>query len=430
MELRDPRASDAVEEARPLAERARDVLTGGESVPAAVAPPAGHPRFPHVDGIRAIAAVAVLTTHAAFSSRAVSSRWYEFLVRLDAGVAIFFVLAGFLLFRPYFAEYVDGVRAPSFGRYLFRRVLRVLPAYWFALTALWVIGLVTLDSHWWEQYALVQLYDGPEVLSGIHAAWSLATEVSFYAVLPLLVMVVRGERIPTRAARVETGVWLVGALWIGGIGFRVGLRLLHGHGASIWFNALPGTLDWFAIGMGLAVLSVALAGSAKRPRLVTLLEQEPGIAWFAALALFVFVSVGLGASGKWGLTHSTGSWLLMHVLYGAIAVLIVAPAVFPGEGKGVVHRILVHPLVSGLGLISYGVFLYNGPFVGWVSKWQLLAGKPFFGVLMCTAAVTIAAAALSYRFLERPLLRLKDWRLLPGLARVRTPRREVERPAA
>jgi peptidoglycan/LPS O-acetylase OafA/YrhL len=429
VELRDPRTpavSDAGE--RPFAERAREVLTGGDRVPAAVAPPAGHPRFPLIDGVRAIAALAIVATHSAFSSDAVNGGFYPFLVRLDAGVPIFFVVAGFLLFRPYFAEHVDGVRAPRFERYLFRRGLRVLPAYWLALTVLVVTGLITLDSRWWEHYGLVQIYDAPEVLSGIHPAWSLATEVSFYALLPVLVMLMRSERADTRAGRLQAGAWMAVALWVGTTAFRLSFRGLNHGASSVWFNALPGTLDWFALGIGLAVLSVWLAGSARRPKIVVLLEEEPGMSWLGALALFVFVSVGLGASGRWGLTHTTLEWFLMHLLYGAIAVLVVAPAVFPGEGKGVVHRVLGHPIMAGLGLISYGIFLYNGPFVGWVSRWSLLSGRPFVAVLVVTLAITIPAAALSYRFLERPLLRLKDWRSFPRPARVRGTRGEAERP--
>jgi peptidoglycan/LPS O-acetylase OafA/YrhL len=415
---------------RPLSARAFRVLTGGDHVPAAVAPPAGHPRFPLLDGVRAMAALAVVGTHAAFSSSAVNSGAYEFLVRLDVGVPVFFVLAGFLLFRPYFAEHVDGVRAPGFERYLFRRALRVLPAYWLALTVLLLVGLVTLDSRWWEHYGLVQIYDARELLSGIHPAWSLATEVSFYALLPVLVMLVRSERADTRAGRVQAGAWLALALWLGATAFRLSLRELSTGVSSVWFNALPGTLDWFAIGIGLAVLSVWVAGAARRPRALVVLEEEPGMCWLAALMLFVFVSIALGASGHWGLTHTTFAWFVMHLLYGVIALLIVAPAVFPGEGRGLVHRFLAHPIMAGLGLISYGIFLYNGPFVGWVSRWSWLGGRPFLGVLIGTLAVTIAAAALSYRFLERPLLQLKDWRSVPRSARVRGRSGEAERPAA
>jgi peptidoglycan/LPS O-acetylase OafA/YrhL len=414
VELRDSRPAHLSEPERPFPERVRDVLTGGDKTPPVVTPPAGNPRYPLMDGIRAIAAIAVLTTHAAFASNPNPTNWYGHLTaRLDVGVAIFFAIAGFLLFRPYVSDHVDGVRAPGFRRYLFRRGLRVLPAYWVALLVFVMLGLITLDSRWWEHAGLVQVYDSQEVFGGIVPAWSLATEVAFYLALPLFVLVMRGERAGTRIGRLRTAAWIAGALWLGSLAFRLILRgLNHGH-PSVWFNALPGTLDWFAIGMGLAVLSVWLARSNRRPRLLVMLEQRPGLSWLAALALFAFVSYGLGATGTWGEARTTAGWLVMHALYGLIALLVLAPAVFPGEGKGLVHQALANPIVAGLGVVSYGLFLYNGPIAVWLAGSGLAgmwAGKPFLGILLVTLVLTIVAAALSYRLVERPLLALKNWR--------------------
>ncbi len=427
MELRDPRPADlSGEQERPFTERVRDALTGGDKTPPVVTPPAGNPRYPLMDGIRAIAAIAVLTTHAAFASDPSASTWYGHMTaRLDVGVAIFFAIAGFLLFRPYVSDHVDGVRAPTFARYIFRRGLRVVPAYWVAIIVFVILGLVTLDSRWWEQFGLVQVYDPQEVFGGIVPAWSLATEVAFYLALPLFVLLMRGERAESRIGRLRTGAWIAGALWLGSLAFRLVLRALnHGH-PSIWFNALPGSLDWFAIGMGLAVLSVALARSERRPRLLVMLEERPGLSWLAALALFVFVSYGLGATGTWGEARTTAGWLTMHALYGVIALFVIAPAVFPGRANGLVHQALANPIIAGLGVVSYGIFLYNGPISVWLASSGLAgmwAGKPFLGILLATLALTIVAAALSYRLVERPLLALKNWR--PGLPDAPVPPRQ------
>ena len=59
------------------------------------------------------------------------------------------------------------------------------------------------------------------------------------------------------------------------------------------------------------------------------------------------------------------------------------------------------------------MFLYNGPIAVWLASSGLAgmwAGKPFLGILLATLALTIVAAALSYRLVERPLLALKNWR--------------------
>ena len=386
-------------------------------MPPAVTPPAGHPRFPLVDGVRALAALAIVVTHASFLSNGFSTAWYRPLVlRLDVGVSIFFVIAGFLLFRPYVAAHVDGIRRPGYGRYLFRRALRILPGYWVALSVLALAGLVSLDSRFWEQYGLVQVYDRIEVFNGIVAAWSLATEAAFYLLLPVLVSILMLDRAATRRARVRTAALMTVVLWAWSASFTLWLRAGQGSRPSIWFNALPGTLDWFALGMGLAVLSVAVTGAERPPQIVALLERRPGVSWLAAAGVFLYVSLAIGASGPFGLAPSTGGYVLRHLLYGAIAVLVVAPAVFSRRAGTVVQRVLGHPIVSGLGVISYGIFLYNGPFVVWIGNHHALglgAGRPFLGDLLVTLALTIPAAALSYRLIERPLLRLKDLRMAP-----------------
>ncbi len=71
------------------------------------------PRFPHVDSLRAIAAIAVLGTHAAIFAGAdyPGSTVGHYAQRLEVGVAIFFVISGFLLYRPFVAARAAGRRA-------------------------------------------------------------------------------------------------------------------------------------------------------------------------------------------------------------------------------------------------------------------------------------------------------------------------------
>ena len=87
-------------------------------------------RLPALDALRAVGAAAVIGTHVGFSTGAISRfEWGGLLARLDVGVAIFFVLSGFLLFRPFAAAVATGADRPSVRRYLWRRALRILPAY-------------------------------------------------------------------------------------------------------------------------------------------------------------------------------------------------------------------------------------------------------------------------------------------------------------
>ena len=87
--------------------------------------------FPALDVLRLVGAVAVLTTHVAFQTGEYFRNGVvgTLLARMDIGVAIFFVLSGFLLSRPWWASAAAGAPAPRVGRYALKRLLRIWPVY-------------------------------------------------------------------------------------------------------------------------------------------------------------------------------------------------------------------------------------------------------------------------------------------------------------
>src|SRR5689334_6379871 len=97
--------------------------------------------FPAFDGLRAIAALAVAMTHAAFASgfNIRNNGLGPFLARLDIGVAIFFVISGFLLYRPFVLARLRTVPSPEPVAYFQRRFLRIFPGFWFVLTVVLLV---------------------------------------------------------------------------------------------------------------------------------------------------------------------------------------------------------------------------------------------------------------------------------------------------
>lgn len=92
-------------------------------------------RFPCFDGLRALAALSIVVVHvSAYSGADGLSGFRDLLQRMDAGVAIFFVLSGFLLYRPFVAAHLHGRAQPATRPYLWRRFLRIYPAYLVVLT--------------------------------------------------------------------------------------------------------------------------------------------------------------------------------------------------------------------------------------------------------------------------------------------------------
>jgi len=130
-----------------------------DTLPDAVAPPPGNPRFPLFDSLRAIAALSVLVYHVGLLAQIdFSSGYGRLLADLNVGVTIFFLISGFLLYRPYVAARHGGSPAPRLADYARRRALRILPAYWLALTVLAItpgLGEV-FGPDWFVYYGLQQ----------------------------------------------------------------------------------------------------------------------------------------------------------------------------------------------------------------------------------------------------------------------------------
>ncbi len=382
---------------------------------AAVTAPPGNPRFPLFDSLRAIAALCVVTTHVSFLAAAsyTSDFGGRLLSQLTIGVPIFFVISGFLLYRPFITARFrpEGPDVPTYAR---RRFLRIAPAYWAALTLLAVgpglPGVLTGD--WWLFYGFAQVYTDETALDGIPQAWSLCVEVTFYLVLPLYALAVgrlsrwRGAVFSVRVEMIVLGVLVAGCM-----AFRA---YAHASEHLTLFLTLPATFDWFAIGMALAVASVAIGRLGSTPRAVELVKRHPGACWVAAVAVYVVMATSLDLPRGFEPDYTWAQRYLQHIMSGAVALLLLLPAVFWEGGGGRTRRLLAWPALAWLGTISYGIFLYNlriaqslkGNSVDDLAP----SGSKFGFLLIATIAVSVAVAAVSYYVLERPLQRYKSRR--------------------
>ncbi len=176
-------------------------------------PPAGGSRFPCFDGLRAIAALAVLTFHVTgiLDSQGILSapHWVtNALSRLGLfGVGSFFVISGFLLYRPFAVAALTGTPSPAWFPFWKRRFFRIYPAYWVALAvAVFVLGQGGFVSvvHGTAHFAMIQNYRAGFIGGGLTVAWTLGIEISFYIVLPFVAKLLRtptsGADVPPRHA--------------------------------------------------------------------------------------------------------------------------------------------------------------------------------------------------------------------------------------
>lgn len=373
-------------------------------------------RFPLVDALRAIAAIAVVGTHTAFFAGAYAQGtdlglW---LARLDAGVAVFFVISGFLLYRPFVKAHLDDRPAPAAGPYAWRRFLRVAPAYWVALTGAVVLldlpGVLSAEGIA-TYYGFGQTYREHTIGGGLTPAWSLSVEVAFYAFLPLwaaaLARIARGDR----ASRARAHALGIAGLAVIALAWNV--FLVAGADAvrvTPWLLALPAFWDHFAVGMGLAVLTVWLEDRPRRAALLRLLDRAPGVSWLVAGSAYVVVSTQVGVGQVFFGPTTGGDYLLRHLLYAVIGAGLVAPAVLGAPGRGVVRGILAWRPLAWLGLVSYGIFLWHTTGLSLLHRWGLAdldVGHPYvrWGVFGVGFGIVLGAA--SYYLVERPALRCK-----------------------
>ncbi|QIG42646.1 acyltransferase [Nocardioides anomalus] len=368
--------------------------------------------FPTLTAVRAIGAVMVVLTHAAFNTGRINQGWTgAVLARFDFGVTIFFVLSGFLLSRPWFLARALGTPAPSTRHYLWKRALRILPLYWLV-----VVVALTLDpenrdagwADWLSNLTLTQLYRGGLLPSSLTQMWSLCTEVAFYVLLPLLCVLAlgRGPGLDVRRVAVRLGlVSVAGVVWQVVVAQIPGRE---GHFAQ-W---LPGFLPWFAVGMLFAALSADLTVR-PRPHLVERLARDLPGCWILATGVFAIACTPLAGPrlllvpGTW----EAGSKVVLYAVAGAFYLL---PLVFGPERDGWVRTQLTGPVPTWLGEVSYGIFAIHMLVLNLVFRLlelDVFTGR-FLTVAALSLALTVALATASYHLLEKPALRWKDARFV------------------
>jgi peptidoglycan/LPS O-acetylase OafA/YrhL len=363
--------------------------------------PAG--RVQGLEGLRGVAAFAVVLTHVGFLSGAVGGRVLPgVLSRLDFGVCLFFVLSGFLLFRPW-ARAAAGARRPDLRSYAVRRAARLVPAWLLAMAGTWLLLPQTRTvgaSTWLAYLTQTQIYRHSGSIGPLNQLWSLATEVAFYLALPLLALLVLGRRGRTsgtallaRLAALALLAWAFRAL--------VAQDLVASRIALQW---LPAHLDWFAGGMALAVVAGPDPGPWGR-RVARFLRVAATPLRVGALVLFWLCTTPL--AGPLDLLPPTTSQdLIRHISYLLMALAVVGPICVDAHDP--VRRFLHRPRLEHLGTISYGVFLWHLPLL-YAVRSALGLGVfrgGFWASLLVTSIISVAVATISWLALERPVLRV------------------------
>lgn len=359
-----------------------------------VTPPARPGVVPELDGLRAIAVLLVLARHAAreYADHAGGDAgWLLPMLNGWMGVDLFFVLSGYLVGTNVLRAVVD--RGEGLGRYLLRRVLRIVPAYYavLLLVASGALPFFPPPSRGLALsvgYHLVFLQD--YLPSNIVVAfWSLGVEEKFYLLVPGVVWAL--ARLPPRVAvAVAAGASLLPALgrwWT-----------LSAHPEiTTYAGCFPALRSPFHLATdGMAVgLAAALA-----VRAGFTLGRRARDALFGLGALVV---VGLGAQPFLLDAVSFARVVpLFWVLAWAFGAMIYASV----QGPTFASRPLGTAFARTTGRLSYALYLVHMVFLG--LAWSIAGAAGFVPFALVFGALSTAAALVLHYAVERPFLALRD----------------------
>jgi peptidoglycan/LPS O-acetylase OafA/YrhL len=366
--------------------------------------------IPALDGVRAIAIVAVFAYHTIRTNHA-EGPISKVLVALGAGgwmgVDMFFVLSGFLIT----GILLDTRGAEGYFRtFALRRALRILPLYYVALIALLlgttlmtgaagVEGAALRSAQGWYWTHLANVLVARDGFPGapLHTGhfWSLAVEEQFYLVWPLVV------------AACSIAVLRRVCVAMVGIALAVRFALVWHAGTDVVSAAyvLPfARLDPLAIGAWLAI-------AARQPG--ALAAAWPRVRVSGAIALVVLAAVVVRSrSLQWG------PMPMQTVGYSAVALLAAVLLVLAVRATGRLFRVLTLGPITLVGRRSYALYLIHYPLIALAGHAGIsgdslgtLVGSQVAGLLLWMVtlfAISLALAEMTWRTIERPCLMLKE----------------------
>ena len=358
------------------------------------------PRLAALDGVRALAVVAVLLFHGGVG-------WLGggFL-----GVDVFFVLSGYLITGLLLVEWRRTGRL-RLGAFWARRARRLLPALVVVVAVVAAVSRFLLPR---DELALLRgdalaalgyVANWQMILRGtdyfaqtaspspLQHTWSLGIEEQFYLLWPLVVLALL-RWTPTRHRRVA----LLGVVGLGVITSVAVGWLLSGPDAD---------LDRAYFGSDSRAVSILLGCG-----LAVALSEHPVVSPRGRRVCGVAALAGALVIG-WMCVHADGAdprfyrgGLLVTAL---AAVAVLADAVLVPDS--LTARLLSVPPLPVLGRISYGVYLWHWPIFTWLDAER--TGLSGSGLLAVRCAVTLLVAGASFVLIERPILAGRRWQLQP-----------------
>jgi peptidoglycan/LPS O-acetylase OafA/YrhL len=348
--------------------------------------------IPSLDGLRAVSIALVLADHSIQDK----TYWFKripalfFLANGGLGVSVFFVISGFLITRLLIKELAES-NDISLKRFYLRRSLRIFPAFYLYVAVVgiaWMYGLIPEQPLSFLNAATYTWNYGHGGYWFFGHTWSLSLEEQFYLLWPLCLMVLglrRGRWFAVALISLSpisrVGTYFLLPAWRGHIGM-----MLHTRLDTIMFGCL---------------LALLYDNAQIMSRLDRFLRPS---ALASATAFLFFLDPILESQFRGYYSLPVGLTLQAISVSFVLLYVVRKPASIPGH-------FLNLPVVRHIGVISYGLYL-----------WQQFFTFPGNHLFPLNILASVACAEISYRMVERPILRMRDrleekvgWRIAPVL---------------
>ena len=369
---------------------------GSPSVSLAVSP---RTHIPALDGIRGIAILLVLVHHSAFPLPVVTALDQVFVNWTLAGwvgVDLFFVLSGFLIT----GILLDAKGAPSYFRNFYaRRVLRIFPLYYAAVTLLVISGMIAREQGWYWAHGVNVFSSVQGRIPFVHGHfWSLAVEEQFYLVWPLCVWALTRRRFRHLVVGIIVGAAVArSAFWAAHF---LGWVIVN----PVWLYTLtPLRADGLAMGALVALVARDRDGL---PRLRTLMP------WAGAGSVIVIALLTLRHGH-----YQFSMWDVQAAGYTANALGGAALIICALTGRPrALSAALRNPILRSFGKYSYCLYIVH-PFVSHALELRQLGPRVTSGggvptgviFIIAVTALSYAISWVSWKVFEAPILSLKRY---------------------
>jgi peptidoglycan/LPS O-acetylase OafA/YrhL len=343
-------------------------------------PPVHRAYRPDIDGLRAIAVLAVVGYHA-FPSL-VSGGF--------VGVDVFFVISGFLISGILMQSLDHG--SFSFREFYSRRIRRIFPALSVVLFACYVYGWVVLLPRECKQlgghvaagagfvsnlvlWGESGYFDRAAETKPLLHLWSLGIEEQFYIAWPLLLW----------------GLWKTPfnpLVWCGVLtvlSFALNISIVHGDAVAAFYS--PATRLWeLLIGSCLARISMRPSSpAASEHSRFGRGDIQSALGFACICAAILLVRKEYAFPGWWALLPTIGTYLVISA----------------GPTAWINRFVLAHPILVWVGMISYPLYLWHWPLLSFTRQSEVT--PPSVETRMLALLASVACAWLTYAFIERPV---------------------------